>query len=180
MLQESLSEEERDDLGKIHPHLMGGEYLPDLEPGEVEIARIEMQSVTADVMSIRARPDGEGGIRYRIVDEYDFLSYDFSPKHTEKPLSMGELIHLIDHTSVYEEGAKERVYQGLVSGLRAWKWGTGYREPRPRAGIEGGPMDPNEYARFADASSNYYPELHDYYVREAQAWAERIKRKRRQ
>lgn len=37
------------------PSWMGGEYLPDSEPGEVEIARIVLQSTTMDVFSIRAR-----------------------------------------------------------------------------------------------------------------------------
>jgi hypothetical protein len=34
-----LSPELRDAVGRIHPSLMGGEYLPDYLPGEVEIAR---------------------------------------------------------------------------------------------------------------------------------------------
>src|SRR5512135_2815800 len=40
--------------GRVHPSMMGGEYLPEIVPGEIEIARIELQSVTADVISIRA------------------------------------------------------------------------------------------------------------------------------
>ena len=34
---------------------MGGEYLPDLLPNEVEIARVVLKSTTMDVQSIRAR-----------------------------------------------------------------------------------------------------------------------------
>jgi hypothetical protein len=38
---------------------MGGEYLPDYEEGDVEIARIELESTTADVISIRVKKEGE-------------------------------------------------------------------------------------------------------------------------
>lgn len=40
------------------PAFMVGEYLTELDLHEVEIARIEMASVTGDVISIRARPTG--------------------------------------------------------------------------------------------------------------------------
>jgi hypothetical protein len=48
---------------------MGGEYLPDFEEGELEMARLSLRSVTADVISIRLRRT-EDGFVYRIVDEY--------------------------------------------------------------------------------------------------------------
>lgn len=34
-------------LQSIHPSFMGGKYLPDLDKGEVEIARIELASTTS-------------------------------------------------------------------------------------------------------------------------------------
>src|ERR1022692_2397225 len=71
LLKDTLSEEARVQLGKIHPSFMGGEYLPDYLDTEVEIARIELASTTSDVISIRAARDPQG-IRYRIVQEYDF------------------------------------------------------------------------------------------------------------
>ena len=37
----------------IHPSFMGGEYLPDCGEDETEIARIELRSTLADVISIR-------------------------------------------------------------------------------------------------------------------------------
>ena len=46
LLNDSLDEDARRSLGKIHPSFMGGEYLPNYQPHEVEIARIELQSVT--------------------------------------------------------------------------------------------------------------------------------------
>lgn len=55
MLEPSLDPEMRSLLAGIHPGLMGGEYLPDFLPMEVEIAQAVLKSVTMDVISIRAR-----------------------------------------------------------------------------------------------------------------------------
>ena len=67
--QTSLSAEDRRSRAAIHPSFMGGEYLPDFEEGELEVARLSLRSVTADVISIRLRRT-EDGFVYRIVDEY--------------------------------------------------------------------------------------------------------------
>jgi hypothetical protein len=48
-----LDEEMRQAWGRLDPSNMGGEYLPPLRREEVEIARISLQSVTADQISIR-------------------------------------------------------------------------------------------------------------------------------
>src|ERR1022692_11156 len=66
-----LDEAMRAAWGRIHPANMGGEYLPALLKGEVEIARISLESTTADQIGVRARRVRER-IRYRIVDEYAF------------------------------------------------------------------------------------------------------------
>ncbi len=78
-------------IGRIHPHFMGGEYLPDQEDGEVEIARIEIDSTTSDVTSVYARLDGST-IRYRVVDEYggETLSGP-AERESKEPLTLGEL-----------------------------------------------------------------------------------------
>ena len=55
-------------LERIHPLYMGGNYLPNLRPGEVEIARIQIYSTTGDVAAVYARRVGPR-IRYRVVDE---------------------------------------------------------------------------------------------------------------
>jgi hypothetical protein len=49
---------------------MGGNYLPDTEEGEVEIARIEIASTTFDVTCLFAKQNN-GRILYRVVDEYE-------------------------------------------------------------------------------------------------------------
>jgi hypothetical protein len=69
LAKSSLSEEERRAIGRIHPALMGGEYLPELDTTEIEIARISIESTTGDVTSVCARR-GNGCIHYRVVDEY--------------------------------------------------------------------------------------------------------------
>lgn len=68
-LQSALSHEERSASAALHPALMGGEYLPDFLKDEVEVARIELASTTADVISVRMRPTKKGLV-YRVVDEY--------------------------------------------------------------------------------------------------------------
>ena len=67
VLEPRLDEQDRVDWGRLHPAMMGGEYLPDTYRDELEIARIELQSTTGDVYQVRARPEKEG-IRYRLVE----------------------------------------------------------------------------------------------------------------
>jgi hypothetical protein len=94
-LLDELGEEERSRLGQIHPSFMGGEYLPGYADGEVEIARVELQSTTGDVISIRASKDGER-IAYSVVDEYE-TEFHVSPRSSAKPLTLKQVIHLIDN-----------------------------------------------------------------------------------
>lgn len=92
-----ISNELRDRLGRIHPSFMGGEYLPGYEREETEIARIELESTTSDVISIRARWE-EGRIHYRVVDEYS-TEFRCDPDSSDQPLSLGEFIEFIDAVS---------------------------------------------------------------------------------
>jgi hypothetical protein len=86
----AFSERDRKVLESIHPMLMGGNYLPDAQDGEVEIARINIDSTTSDVTSVYAKPR-RGTIRYRVVDEYDgdTLAGPATAKTTE-PMTLGE------------------------------------------------------------------------------------------
>src|SRR5438552_16445875 len=85
--------------GQMHPSHMGGEYLPPLRKGEVEIARISLHSVTADQISVRARRLGRG-IGYCVVDEYPETStYVCHPASSVSPLTLGELIALMESAS---------------------------------------------------------------------------------
>lgn len=70
LLVASLDTEARQSLGRIDRSFMGGEYLPEFKRNEVEIARIELESTTYEVISVRARPSGSR-ILYRICDEHE-------------------------------------------------------------------------------------------------------------
>lgn len=88
---EALSANDRKALEAYHPMFMGGNYLPDTEDGEVEIARISIKSSTFDVTCVYARPD-EGVIHYRVVDEYGGDTMQGPDEaQTDKPLALGEL-----------------------------------------------------------------------------------------
>ena len=60
-------------LGRQSPQFRGGEDLPDLENGEVEIARLTLaNSVHGEVTSLRAKlTKQDGKISLRMVDEYE-------------------------------------------------------------------------------------------------------------
>jgi hypothetical protein len=60
-------------LGRQNPQFRGGEDLPDLDNGEVEIARLTLaNSVHGEVTSLRAKlTKQDGKISLRMVDEYE-------------------------------------------------------------------------------------------------------------
>jgi hypothetical protein len=67
-----VSDELKGVLGQENSQFRGGEDLPDLEEGEVEIARLTLaNSVHGEVTSLRAKRVKEPGkISLRMVDEY--------------------------------------------------------------------------------------------------------------
>jgi hypothetical protein len=150
LFQESLSEPDRQSRAAAHPGPMGGEYLPDLERHEVEIARIEMSSDTGDVISVRARPVGDH-IGYLVVDEEDDgTPLTCRPETPRRPLSMAELIALIDGIEGDEEspGVTNTVRNRLVDSE----------------------TDLEEAAEFVSVSSDFYPDLHAHDDAEAEDW----------
>jgi len=98
LLKDELDSDTRDSLGRIHPSFMGGEYLPGFLPGEVEIARICLQSTTSDVITLRARPV-PSGIAYRCADEYDG-QFTLPITTSESPLTLLEVIRQFDEGSL--------------------------------------------------------------------------------
>jgi hypothetical protein len=87
---EGISAADRKALESFHPMFMGGNYLPETEDGEVEIARIGIKSTTYDVTCVYARPAG-GAIRYRVVDEYGGETLQGTTEaRTDKPMTLGE------------------------------------------------------------------------------------------
>lgn len=164
VLQDELSEEERERWGRNDPAMMGGEYLPGAEPEEVEIVRVELASATADVIEVRAR-SLEGRIHYQAVDEYwdEGERYLVTPEWSERPLTFGELIDLIDTACRGSEGYFDPspFTVGLVD-----QW----RELPSQGG-----GDPASLLGFVRVSSAFYPELGAYYEERANAWVEQKK-----
>lgn len=91
VIQSSLEPELRQATGALHPWFMGGEYLPDRQETEVEIARITIASTTRDVTCVYARR-ARDRIHYRTVDEYDGGTLGEKTTRTSKlPLTLTEL-----------------------------------------------------------------------------------------
>ena len=141
-LQATLSEDQRKRFGMIHPSFMGGEYLPDCDNGETEIARIELKSTLADVTSIRAKRDGDE-YRYSVVDEHG-ESYSLFNETSAETLTLGELIDFIDNSD--QEGG----------------WGGGLSLSYNNANADCG-MDREDLLEFTTISSGIYPQLKTHY-----------------
>ena len=157
LLADVIDDGLRNELGSLHPSWMGGEYLPDYLPGEVEIARIVLASVTQDIISVRARRR-RGGTRilYRIVDEYHDEPenrFTCTPKSSAGPLSLYELIGLIDRVG-YMDLNPDRL--SLTDRLLDLQEGS----------------SPGDLLDFVTVESELYPDLSVYYRWKVQGWVE--------
>jgi hypothetical protein len=130
-----LDEQDRRALGRLHPSFMGGEYLPNRQETEVEIARINIDSTTSDVTSVYAKA-GKSRIYYRVVDEYngDTLS-DKRTRTSKRPLPLAELVEfflgawplneVLEMNELDREGAHDfthpssEFYPGFGAAIRA-------------------------------------------------------------
>jgi hypothetical protein len=78
-----------------NPRNRGGEDLPDLDEGEVEVARISLaDSVHGEVTSLRARKAG-GRIKLRLVDEYQ-TEFDLPTAELAAPFAAEELVEFFE------------------------------------------------------------------------------------
>jgi hypothetical protein len=120
---------DRQALGALHPSFMGGEYLPNRQETEVEIARINIDSTTSDVTSVYAKV-GKNRIYYRVVDEYegDTLN-EKRTRSSKRPLTLEQLIEFF---------------------LGAWSL---------QAVLEGNDLNRSEAHDFTHPSSEFYPEF---------------------
>ena len=157
-LRPLLDDDERTIAASIHPSLMGGEYLPDFVPGEVEIVRIDLASVMSDAISVRARP-GSDRIRYRIIDEYmeEDCEYRLAQKTSRKPLTLGQLVRLL--------GESEYVHCG-----KAWAGGIVNYAKEHNFACNRRLGNLEELRRFVRVSSVYYPQLESWYDDVAEEW----------
>ena len=155
LLDEHLSPAERTLWGRVHPSFMGGEYLPKRREGEVEIARLEFASVTADVISIRALPH-RYGLSLAIVDEYE-TDFVFTPKWQRKTLTLGQIQTLIntaknpDEDSIFPKGLVFPCIDRLAQ--------------------EGSDLD--FLRRFIQVRSSHYPELESLFEHKLDIWYRR-------
>ncbi|HKU59919.1 MAG TPA: hypothetical protein VJQ44_01785 [Gemmatimonadales bacterium] len=159
LLGHGLDQRTRTRLGALHPDWMGGEYLPDCLPGEVEIARIVLASVTRDVLSVRARRR-RARYLYRMVDEYEEPGrpkWICRPASSKRPLTLGRLIGLIESATNPDFELQE---------------GTLPDRFREEQYLD----QPEMAADFVTVESEIYPGLAEYFERQAQGWLERRRR----
>tara|TARA_Y100000031_G_scaffold103100_1_gene113037 strand:+ start:246 stop:1535 length:1290 start_codon:yes stop_codon:yes gene_type:complete len=162
MVKEKLTEWERKTIGRLHPVYMGGEYLPDANKNQVEIARVIMKSTTQDIISIRATKR-KNNINYSIDDEYaddELDGYVVFQKTSKYPFSFKELINFLDN-SQHSNGEV-----GICGGARDANYTTyalTFEE------------DPEDHWDFETADSPFYSQLEEWY--DIQNWIWLIKRK---
>ena len=150
LAKDNLSDEERQLLGAVHPTFMGGEYLPSENDDEVEIARISLDSTTGDQISVRASR-ADAAIHFSIEDEYS-TEFILSINESDQPLSLGELINLLESTSHPEEEHPMGMVQSHWN--RLYEYDT--------------PVD--ESVDFVSLESAFYGELSAYYKNLADVW----------
>jgi hypothetical protein len=153
LFEDSLNDDELLAVGQLHPAFMGGEYLPDARPAEIEIARIELASTLLDVVSIRARSRGRR-IGYAVVDEYN-TTFAFRPATSATPLTLRQLIRLIEQIEAVEQPeAAWPENTSIIDGLRgnALEW------------------DLDDPTSFVTVSSELYLELSPYFEQDAEQW----------
>lgn len=156
LLQDELTHEQRERLGRIHPSFFGGEFLQRRRRGEITLVRITLASVMRDVVELRAAPAGDRA-RYRVVDEYE-THFPVHPGSSRRPLALGQLIELIDHAGPEEDpGASLALcflslnFLGTADSL-------------------------DDLEDFVSIHSDVYPDLGDHYDRVLKDWFEAQRR----
>ena len=84
------------------PEGLVGEYLPDLDDGEVEIVMIGLNSAMGDVISVRVSLE-DGLYHYTIVNEYDG-DYEYKPATSSTPLTFRGVTELLWSITIEEWG----------------------------------------------------------------------------
>ncbi len=156
LLADTLEDEARVSLGQIHPSFMGGEYLPNYQRSEVEIARIEPESTTSDVISLRARSVGSR-IKYRLVDEYE-TEFRLPQQTSARPFSLGELVRFLDSVERVDNTEPSWAQFGFVLLYSQWNLECG--------------ADLETLRNFVRVESDYYPDLASHYTKAIEEWYE--------
>lgn len=102
-----------------NPRNRGGEDLPDLDEGEVEVARVSLaNSVHGEVTSLRARRAG-GRIQLRLVDEYE-SEFELPQTEIAAPFSAEELLEFFAacEPCPFETECRLRIASPFYEGLQ--------------------------------------------------------------
>jgi hypothetical protein len=147
LLTDTLDEQARDSIGLIHPSFMGGEYLPNYARHEVEIARIELESTTSDVISVRAPLSGER-IKYTVCDEYE-SEFKLPQRSSSHPFSLRKLIWFLDNVEHRESDPGWNRFGFVLS----------YNQCNHDCGTPLGELE-----NFTRVTSDFYPDLTLHYA----------------
>ncbi len=154
LASESLPREFKNLLSlTVGPAARGGEDLPTLSEGQIELVRFQYtETIHQEAWSFRAT-EGRERIRYTIEDEYE-LDVSLALRSTRAWPSLGKLIWMLDHSDV---GAAEGLYFGDLS-LR----------------LESEVEAPGELKNFIRVSSFFYPAVGEWYDAAFEAWCQAI------
>ena len=132
---------------------------PAREGGAVEIAHIHMFNPWCDFSSVLAEWR-DGRIHYQVVDNYpQYWSYRCTPESSERPLTLGELIELIDTAEQVSADSDNVESRGLVFDvLDRNAEESGCRE------------DLKELRSFIRVTSPFYDELEVWYAIACDEW----------
>ena len=153
LLADSLDEDARRSLGLIHPSFMGGEYLPNYARHEVELVRIELESTTSDVITIRARPSGKR-IKYTVCDEYE-SEFKLPQRTSSHPFSLRKLIWFLDDVE----------HREFDPGWNRFGFVLSYNQCNLDCGC---PLE--ELKNFTHVTSDFYPGLSVHYAKTVADW----------
>jgi hypothetical protein len=131
---------------------------------EVTVARISLATPHRDLISLRARRGADGRIRYRMIHDDIHGPANrrirTSRASGDKPLSMGELVELLD-TAYYDGACADPNDQECFGRVI---WGT------LRLQFEHGVDHADAYLFFATVTSEHYPQLEAYYRERMSEW----------
>ena len=121
----------------------------------VEITHIRMLNPNSDYISVLAEWR-DGRIHYQVVDPYPYYwTYRCSPESSDRPLTLGELIELIDTAELVSNGSERAESRGLVFGVL-------------EQNLDGDVDD--ELRSFIRVTSAFYPDLESWYAVACTEW----------
>jgi hypothetical protein len=126
--------------GTRRPYFDVGEYLPKLQDGEIEIARINLASSTGDVFSFRIKKERDNYF-VSIADEYETEFFDYKNVYDSIP-SQGEILDII--TEMNNEKDSQPYWLAIIE--------------------QNGFESVEEITDFMQFDSNVYPNLNELFV----------------